>query len=227
MQLALEVADATEKDVLSAELHGHVLEAMLSPHANFVIQKVIEVLPVASVSFVAEELATRAADVARHRFGCRILCRLVEHHLCGNASSPATSALIEELLVDSEQLIHHNFARHVMELILEHGNVTHKRRVAGAVQKDVFNNAKNRNASYVVERALILCSVADKDAIVSALVRDSERFLMLATHECGCHVVKAAIKTCGERAQQAKDIILAESDRIQTSKYGKRVLDEI
>merc|ERR1719284_624344 len=77
VQLALEVASAADKDAIVSELHGHVREAMLSPHANFVIQKVVEALPVASVSFVAKELATHAAEAARHRFGCRILCRLV------------------------------------------------------------------------------------------------------------------------------------------------------
>ena len=68
------------------ELRGHVLQMMESPHANFVLQKVIEVLPANATCFVTEELATRAAEAARHRFGCRILCRLIEHHTASSST---------------------------------------------------------------------------------------------------------------------------------------------
>merc|ERR1711977_211075 len=116
-------------DCIVAELYGHVRLAISSPHANFVIQRVIEVLPINSASFVAEELATFAAEVARHRFGCRVLSRLVEHHLCGNGTAPSTNVLIDEVLRETDQLIHHNFARHVLELILEHGTKVQKHKI--------------------------------------------------------------------------------------------------
>lgn len=82
VQLALDVASMADKEGLVEELRGHVLSATASPHANFVIQKVIEVLPTNLTNFVAKELATFAAELACHRFGCRVFCRLVEHHLC-------------------------------------------------------------------------------------------------------------------------------------------------
>merc|ERR1719498_1688693 len=125
---------------------------MASPHANFVIQKIIEVLPVASTAFVAEELAGVAGDVARHRFGCRVLSRLVEHNSIGTASSPAIDSLIDELLHEADKLLHHNFARHVLELILEHGKADHRHKIARTLQNNLFNLAKNRCASYVFEK---------------------------------------------------------------------------
>lgn len=227
MQSALDLAGTSEKDALVAELHGHVLEAVSSPHANFVIQKVIEVLPVMGASFVAKELTLFAAEVARHRFGCRILCRLVEHHLCGGTTSPATTDLIEELLLDADQLIRHNFARHVLDLILEHGSETHKKQISDAIRSNLFHNAKNRNASYVVEKALCLCSAADTHALASELLSDPARFLTLAVHECGCHVVKAVLKSHAECAQQARELLLAKVAQVRASKYGKQLLDEM
>lgn len=227
VQMALDVASASEKESLVAELHNHVRLAISSPHANFVIQKVIEVLPIKSASFVAEELVTFAAEVARHRFGCRVLSRLVEHHLCGNGSAPSTNLLIEEVLLETDQLIHHNFARHVLELILEHGTEDHKQKIAKSIRGNLFHYAKNRFASYVVEKALALCKAQDTHAMASALLSDPERFLMLAVHECGTHVVKAVLKLHGECAEKAKELLVAEVDRVKSSKYGKRLLDEV
>jgi len=226
VQKALEVARPAEKAALAAELRNHVRLTISSPHANFVIQKVIEVLPVVSTRFVAEELATVAAEVAQHRYGCRVLSRLVEHHLCGNSACPAVSDLIDELLLETDQLIHHNFARHVLDLVLEHGNARHKQRIAQTICSNIFHHAKNRCASYVVEKSLALCSAADSWAIASDLLADPEQFLMLAMHECGMHVVRAVMQSHSACAQKTKDILLANVDRMKSSKYGKRLLDE-
>jgi len=224
IQLALDAADATTKEAMVREIQGNVLDAISSPHANFVIQKAIEVLPVRSASFIAEELKGHTAEVARHRFGCRILCRLVEHHLSDSSSA---TELIDEMLQEAEQLIHHNFARHVLELILEHGTAEQKHRIADAIRANLFHNAKNRNASYVVERALVHCDVSDREAIAAELLADSERFLTLATHECGSHVAKAVLTLGGEAARQAKELLEQSAGRVRASKYGKRLMDDI
>jgi len=227
VQSALEAAGPVEKEGIVAELRGHVRLAIASPHANFVLQKVIEVLPVNSARFVAEELTTVAAEVARHRFGCRVLSRLIEHHLTGTGTSSSTHGLIDELLLEAGELINHNFARHVVELILEHGNGIHKHRIAEAIRSNLFLYAKNRNASYVVEKALAWCEARDTHAIASELLTDPQRFLVLATHECGIHVVKAVMKLHVDCAEKAKELLLAEVDQVKSSKYGKRLLDEM
>ncbi len=66
--------DAAE---LATELRGHVLEAVMCPYANYVIQKVVSHLSTASSAFVAQELAGNAVRVAKHRFACRIFCSSV------------------------------------------------------------------------------------------------------------------------------------------------------
>jgi len=227
VQSALEVASMAEKDALVAELRDHVSLMVSSPHGNFVIQKVIELLPVNSTSFVAQELATTAAEVAQHRFGCRVFSRLVEHHLSSETAHPSANDLIDKLLSDVDQLIRHNFARHVLELILEHGTKSHKQAIACAIRGNIYYYAKNRCASYVVEKAVTFCSTPDTIAIVSELVADPERFLTLATHECGMHVVRAVMKSRTDLVQTAKELLLAEVVRVKSSKYGKRLLEEM
>lgn len=227
VQAALEHTSTAEKERIVSELRGHVRLAITSPHANFVLQRAIEVLPVSSTSFVAAELASAAGEVAKHRFGCRVLSRLIEHHLGGNAAPQPTNDLIDELLLEADQLINHNFARHVLELILEHGRDTHKQKIAEVVRNNLFLYAKNRNASYVVEKALALCRASDTHAIATELLSDPQCFLTLAVHECGTHVVKAVANLHGDCASKAKQLLLANADRVKSSKYGKRLLDEM
>jgi hypothetical protein len=228
VQAALEFASSTEREALASELRLHVREAICSPHANFVIQKVIEVLPVASASFIAEELATVAADSARHRFGCRILCRLVEHHLCGGATSPSTSCLVDELLLEADRLITNSYARHVMEMVLEHGNHEHKHKIAKTIRRNAFSTAKNRNGSYVMEKALSMCSVEDAQSIASELLSNPASFHVLVMHECGCHVVKAIMRlhSC-DHSKRAKDLVMADGESVKTSKHGRQLLDNM
>jgi pumilio RNA-binding family len=227
IQIALDCTSAADKEILVAELHGSVRLAISSPHANFVIQKTIEVMPIDSAAFVPLELATFAAEVARHRFGCRVLSRLVEHHLCGTGAAASTNVIIDELLLEAGQLIQHNFARHVLELILEHGTEVHKRRISDVIRKNVYHCARNRFASYVVEKALSLCRAEDVAAIASELMRDAERFLTLAVHECGMHVVKAVLRLRGSCAEKALRLLMANVDQLKSSKHGQRLLDEM
>jgi hypothetical protein len=227
VQSAFDVANGSEKQAMAAELGGHVREAISSPHANFVIQKIIEVLPVSSANFVAEELLTFAVEAARHRFACRILCRLIEHHLCDKTGSATMSCLIDELLPETEQLIRHNFARHVIELILEHGSTQLQERIIRAIRGDIVRNAKDRYASYVVEQVLYRCSIPERDALASDLINDVEKFWSLANHECGHHVIKGLVKSHGSFAACSREILNSGAAKLSVSKYGQRLLEEV
>merc|ERR1711933_325100 len=227
VQQALEVANAAERELLVCELHGHVVDAMKSPHANFVIQKVVEALPVALASFVAEEIIGMGTEVARHRYGCRILCRLLEHH--SDTDCPATRELLDEVLADAAHLCHHSFGRHVIDSALEHGSADRRHKAALAMNVDLLRNARNRNASYIVEKVFCFCGIEDQRMVAMTLLRSGlDRIVALATHECGSHVLKALLRSrCCEHADALKHMLRAESAKLVLSKYGKRVLDEI
>jgi pumilio RNA-binding family len=226
VQSAFTVAmDASVLHSLVAELHGHVLEAISSPHANHVIQKVVEVLPISCAHFVAEELLNFAAEAARHRYGCRILCRLVEHGETGTNNT--TSELIDELLLETDKLIRHNFARHVIEKVIEHGTRSQKETITRAIRNDVFRNAKCRYASYVVEQVLTHNEMPERDGLAADLVGDPESFLATACHECGCHVIKALTKSRGSSAARGKELLLDGIAQVRASRHGQRLLEEI
>jgi len=230
VQEALEGSNASDREALVAEMHGHVRAAVVCPHANFVIQKIVETMPTSLANFVAEELVGIAADAARHRYGCRILCRLVEHQDASSGrSSSATSTLIDELIADVQHLCLHSFARHVVNSMLEHGTSEQRRRVVVSLQGTVASYSKRRSASYIVENIFFFCDPQEKESLADELLADSERFLELAMHDAGSHVVGAMLRVRPGQALyvlRAQRILQAGSDRLRASKYGRRLLDE-
>jgi len=223
VQAALDVASSAQKEQLVSKLHGHVQHLIGSPNGNFVIQKVVEVLPALSYAFVPEELRSFASETAMHRFGCRVLCRLVEH-IPSSGVSGFTAMLIEELMLDVDMLVRHNFARHVMELILEHGTDAHRQLICDVLQQKALYYAKDRCSSYVVEKALETTGGHNPDSIAGKLLSEPEQFMELAMHECGMHVANAVMRLHGECGMQARALIAENKGRMATSKHGSKLL---
>jgi pumilio RNA-binding family len=223
VQLALEVSDQSDQAYISGELHGCVRRAIASPHGNYVIQKIILELPTALTSFVIEELFGIAAEASRHRYGCRIVCRLLEH----SATDAMVVQLVEEILVETMDLCCHNFGHHVIQTILEHGHPAHKHTIAETLRAQSHLIARNRNAAYVAERALTYCSPADQQALTTTLLSQPQLFVALAENQFGFHVVLAALRLPGEISQAVRSLMLQSSARLEVNKYGIRVLDDL
>lgn len=192
VQRALEVTPSPFAERLAHELAGHVKEAAASPHANYVLQKVITQLRPGASTFIAEELLENGARFARHRFGCRILCRLLEH--CTTEAS--TQRLISNILEDPAEaleLCRHNFGHHVVQLVLERGHPRHKELVLQVLRRDLATNAAHRRASYVVEAALNNCAPKDQYALLQHLL-DPSVLQELAQARYGLYVVKTLLR---------------------------------
>ena len=91
MQSALEDASSEFQQALAHELQGKALKLCQHLHANFVLQKYVELLPASASTFLLEELIP---DVALHVYGCRVLQRLIEH--C--SQEPALAVLVDSLI---------------------------------------------------------------------------------------------------------------------------------
>merc|ERR1712061_298447 len=74
-------------------------------------------MPIPQLDFIGKELAGSGARTSRHRFGCRILCRLFEHAAGDKSFEP----LIDEILAEAGPLSRHIFGHHVIHTLLEHG----------------------------------------------------------------------------------------------------------
>jgi len=224
VQTAIQVADQTAVAELLAELRFHVQSAIASPHGNYVVQTIITALPTAMSNFVVQELLGVGGQVARHRFGCRVVCRLIEHSVIASAE---LAQLLGEILAEAEDLCRHSFGHYVMQAVLEH-QPEYRGRIAQALCTDARSNACNRCASHVVESVLAHCSNVElRELIWQLLGSGMEGVVALAQNQYGCFVLKALTKVPGRASEEALFHLTHAAAHLGRTKYGSRLLHDL
>eukprot|EP00930_Biecheleria_cincta_P045365 TRINITY_DN31276_c0_g1_i1.p1 TRINITY_DN31276_c0_g1~~TRINITY_DN31276_c0_g1_i1.p1 ORF type:complete len:521 (-),score=97.26 TRINITY_DN31276_c0_g1_i1:294-1856(-) len=221
VQRALEEASQVDAAKLAAELRGHVWEATTSPHANYVLQKIVTQLTFNAAKFVAEEMVHIAAKVAQHRYGCRVICRLLEFF----TSREVVLSVVEELLKSAQDLCSDKFGHHVLQSVMEHCQEQHRRCVVQVLKSDLPGFAKQQHSSYLVETALQYSAPADQESLLSELSQP-DIIADLALERYGCYVAKALLKHPKVDAQAAKDTMWSRRSQLQATKHGQRLLAE-
>jgi len=183
VQHALDLATDSERVTLAEQLKGRVVEALMCPHANHVLQKCVELLPAESLQFVIDEMHDHVVVAARHRYGCRVLERLIER-------AWQTESLVDDVLADTNQLCRHPFGNFVVQHVLKLGTARQKRSIVGTLHADIQRLARHRVASHVVRCALVNASEEDRQLLIGALTADPEDLADLAHHHCGSYVVR-------------------------------------
>lgn len=223
IQQALSVVNQKEAAELASELRGHIRIAIESKYGNYVVQKIVEVLPISVASFVVEELRGIAGEMARHRYGCRILCRLFEH----SGTEARTAELINDLLSDVKELSRHAYGYHVVRCILEHGLTEHRTHVAMSLCNGAPRHAKHRHASFVIEKALVHCDEKARDVLAYELLQRKEVIVDLARHQFGRHVASQLVRSPGSCSEKALLNLREGLPQVQTSKHGRRLIEEL
>jgi len=225
VQLALEVADRQAAAEFAGQLRTHVVEATRSPHANYVLQKVVKVLLPQEVPFIVEELSTFAPELARHEYGCRIFCRLLEHA----AASSDVASLLDAALGQGEDLLRHTFGHYVVECALEHGQMRQRQAIVAALLRNPLRNAWNRNAAYVVEKALLYSCQDDRRILSNAFAAaPASELVALARNQFGSMVVRALLRQPFDSVETIREALCAPSAIVQLrgTKHGRRLLED-
>jgi len=223
VQEALKFADREVATSIASELKGLVKEASSCPHANFVIQKIIELLPPTLAEFIIDELFDCVAEVATHRFGCRIICRLLEH----SSTAPSTGRLLDKMLRSVRFLCYHSYGHYVIQLLMEHGTKAHRNVVVAALCSDAIKMAKNRHASPIMTGILTSSNIEDKNDLANTIVADDTHLPQLAQDKNGWLVLRALCNVSGEHLQRAQVQLQSHKRALMSSKYGQHVLEEL
>lgn len=186
-QHALEQATMAEASALVTSMHGRVVAAIHCMYANYVLQKIIETMPAASFSFIARELLGGGREVARHKFGCRVLCRLLEHSV---PVDPSVAQLFNEVLDDAARLCQHCFGAYVMLHMLEFGLPEYRGRVLSALRHSLLEIATHKKGSQVIGLALTLNLLHEGRTIADDLLGLGDELVSLAKSKHGSSLVK-------------------------------------
>jgi len=200
VQLAMTHCRAKDWPLLLKELHGKVWEAVEHPQANFVLQTIIEAANRSSCRFIIEECLDKAVELAKHRYGCRILCRISEHCL----GEDNAMLLIQRVLEDPKvvaSLCCHNFGHHVVQQIIEKGGSEHRKIIVDVLSTDLIKMAQSRHASYIIEAAFDFCEEEDKKKLKNILLQEG-CIIELCKNLFGGFVVK---KLAGREEEEDED----------------------
>lgn len=185
VQKAMDVGSPAYQLQLLGNLPGYVYDALQSAHANYVLQKFIEVVRPERIQFIVNELAENVVYVARHRFGCRIVQRLLEH-----CTPSQMASLIEKILVDAPALCRHQYGNFVLQHILQYGSLSQRHIIAEGILPDIMRLSKHRLASHIVSCALVNCAREDIQRLVDEVFQDATKLYQLSRREYGSFVVR-------------------------------------
>merc|ERR1719277_1573225 len=220
VQAMLEYADLGTTKRICRELAPAVQDMAKSPHANYVVTKMIEVAPPESVCRVIPHLSGHAEQIARHRYGCRIICRLLERS--SKSKLPGLEGLLEEVLLKAQALCCHIFAHHVIQSVLENSpQHEHRQKIVEALCADLQRCAQDRHASFVIQAALKRCRGMDVVRILTD--RLIGMLLDLATTRFGsyvCNILCAQESTTSEAIAALKKA----APSLQGSTHGMKLV---
>jgi hypothetical protein len=164
VQRAMELATSADKEQIVENLQGLALDALQSPHANYVLQKCFEIASPSKIALVLRELKGHGAFIARHRFGCRVLQRALE-----NCPSEQIDELITEILMETPNLVRHTYGNFVMQHILQYGTSSQVHQIAEVLLADATRFTRHRIAGHVISCAMSCCSPDDVQNLTEAL----------------------------------------------------------
>lgn len=151
LQSVLDDADNACRVAIASTFKGSVCEAVASGNANHVLQRLVELIAPAHVEFIAMEICRDASPVkvAKHRYGCRVIERMLEHF-----PEYMLWDVFECLLDCTLDLSAHMYGNFVVQHILEHGSQAHKLHIIQELLPNIAWAARDPNAIGVVDSAL-------------------------------------------------------------------------
>jgi len=219
VQKALDVVDSAQRSKLLAAIQPHVVSLYQSMHGNYVITKAIEQVPAANLGGIVSELEKHGfEEVAKHRFGCRVLERLIEH--CEENDLSRLIAVVKE---QACALSRHQFANFVVQHLFEH-SPSQRSALLHSFLDQVPQLAMHRVASHVVQKALSYSKQEDQQALIQTMLRaEGETALeQVALGRYGSYVVEQ-LADLPISAGAVRQRLEAAWDEPGSSQFGIRV----
>eukprot|EP00443_Scrippsiella_acuminata_P002866 CAMPEP_0115209074 /NCGR_PEP_ID=MMETSP0270-20121206/21550_1 /TAXON_ID=71861 /ORGANISM="Scrippsiella trochoidea, Strain CCMP3099" /LENGTH=542 /DNA_ID=CAMNT_0002622699 /DNA_START=191 /DNA_END=1819 /DNA_ORIENTATION=+ len=214
VQELLKAPSKSDGSMMLAKIFPYTDRLLESQHGNHVLTKAVEVAIPAEIATVIDKVwRTGAVYVAKHRFGCRLCERLIEHH----GEDHAVVALLNSLALSSVEMCKHRYGNYVLQSMVEHGPAGPTKKVFEALVPKMGEMAVHRFASHLAQKMLqVDCPPADKLKAAEALIRDSSHPLAeIAANRFGNFVINDMLSflTTEEDIDKDKRVALVEEIR--------------
>jgi len=219
VQHAIETADANTLAGIAAELHDHVWDATCCPHANHVLQRCIAALFPEDLQFIVDVLTKErlAVQAARHKYGCRIVQRLIEH-----CSSVQIEGLLRSLLAEVPLVSCHAYGNYVMQHILQHSPLQSE--VCQALEEHLNALSSDQYGAAVVSCAMTSASRPSRLSLARAILKEPSVLIRLACSRHGHPAAREVVEVLDSPDRmEALRILGTNQTRLLRSRYGRIV----
>lgn len=188
--------DLLEEELLH-ELHGSVIMLIESPWGNYVVQQILQVLAPERTGFVSREIygspedADRVFQLAKHKYGCRAMQRILEKGVNCPEHQPLIRVLIDQTPELSRTLHGHHVANKVLELTDIPGEV--KTNVITAMCNHFGAICHSRNARDVLIKAMQEGSPEDANLVADKVFEHLLKIERLQDGKKSVDLVQAAL----------------------------------
>lgn len=228
VQQALEDAESNEeRETIAAGLQGCVWAAMQDLHANHVVQKCVATLRPAACQFIFDELAgarfeefVGVAAAARHKYGCRVVQRLVEH-----CPAEQTWELGEGLLREASAIARHPYGNYVVQHFLLHGAEHQRKRLEDLLEAEVSVLGRDAHGSAVLAGAFLVGMGAFCPRLAARMLQEPGLLVAMAGMRHGhVAVMKLLEQVTGVELEEARALLTETRGVLEESKFGRAVV---
>jgi len=208
---------------IALDLRGHIWEALRSPHANYVVAKCIATLPVSALQFILDEIPAEVAPQAsKHKFGCRIIQRLIE-----KCPSEMVNDLVEAILVDFNMVARHPYGNYVAQNLLQNGTEGQKQRMISMIETDIRGLTSDSFGCTVVNASLSAKGSQEGPVrIARAILKEPGLLLFAACTRHGHVAASRVLKVLqGQELANAKQMLQEEAESLRASRFGRNVVE--
>jgi hypothetical protein len=176
------------------------------------------------LQFIIDDLlrAGRVGQAARHKYGCRVLQRILEH-----CRANQVKPIIDELLADAMMLSKHPYASYVMQHIFEQGTDEHQNRLMEVLVANAVTLAADGWACGVVEKALSYGDLEGCLKLASNILQDHGLIVRMARGRRGHLAVKMILDLFEEGSPEWEGVraqLRAEEAALRKARYGRSVV---
>lgn len=225
VQTMLEEASNDEaRTAIAMHMHGRAAEAMRNPYANYVLAKIITTLPPQRCQFIIAELMAEkdVSQVARHKFGCRIVQRLFER-CCPEQVKPLANVILQ----DFASVSRHPYGNYVIQNLMDNGTVAQKHAIFAMIHADVASLSSD------VFGCTVLCAALDPkrprevtQRIARVIAGDPGLLVFTACTRHGHGTIANVLKVLeGDEVEAVRNSLRAEINTLRASRFGRNLLD--
>jgi len=175
-----------------AEINGHAFQATQCPHANHVLRKVITSAPPSALHLIVVELMSQGAkgiiELARHRYGCRILEGLIAHCPFGQIS-----VMVESLLADAAALSMHMYGNFVIQRLLEQCPPASRSQLFQMMRANLVAMGTNFYGSAVLVKGMTHGTDAEQLLLARAILRVNGLLAAIAKYRHGKTILELVL----------------------------------